>query len=112
MQKQHNRTRIMRIYERFGVMIESGEKTIEIRVGYSSMKKIKAGDTIRFLVGKRSCDRRVVRVSIYASFDEMMKHEDPHKINPYKSSKDQLDEIKKIFPPDKERLGVLVFELA
>ena len=102
----------MRIYERFGVMIESGEKTIEIRVGYGSMKKIKAGDTIRFLVGNRSCDRRVVRVSNYASFDDMMKREDPRKINPHKSAKEQLDEIKKIFPPDKERLGVLVFELA
>ena len=101
----------MRIYKRFYDLIERGEKSIEVRVAYSSIKKIGVGDIIRFTSGKNtSCDRVVTRVAEYPSFQEMMDNEDPAKINPYKSAEDQLTEIRKIFPPHKERIGVLLFE--
>lgn len=104
--------RNMNIYRRFYDMIEKGEKTIEIRVGYSGMRKIKAGDTIRFLTKGKSCDRKVLRVTEYRTFDEMMKAENPKAINPHATAEEQLKEIKSIFPPSKEKLGVLVFELS
>lgn len=111
MPNQQRRVRVMRIYKRFYDLIERGEKSIEVRVAYSSMKKIGVGDIIRFTSGKNtSCDRIVTRVSEYTSFQEMMDNEDPEKINPHKNADEQLTEIRKIFPPHKERIGVLVFE--
>lgn len=104
------KVRSMRIYQRFFVMIEDGRKTIEIRVAWSSMKRIQVGDTIRFLGKSSTCDRLVTRVATYVSFAEMMAAEDPVKINPEKSADDQLAEIRQIFPPDKERKGVIAFE--
>jgi ASC-1-like (ASCH) protein len=58
-----------------------------------------------------NCDRRVKRVARYRSFDEMMSKEDPTKINPRRTASEQLSDIKRIYPPHKERLGVVVFEL-
>lgn len=101
----------MRIYKRFYDMIERDEKRIEVRVAYPSMKNIRKGDTIRFISsGSGSCDRVVTRVVQYSSFQEMMDNEDPTKINPHQSAEDQLAEIRRIFPPNKERIGVLLFE--
>jgi len=51
-------------------------------------------------------------VARYKSFSEMMSKEEPKKINPYSSPEEQLREIRKIFPPEKEKLGVIAFELA
>ena len=40
--------RNMRIYDRYFRLIKFGVKTIEVRVAYSSMQKIKVGDVIQF----------------------------------------------------------------
>ncbi|NCU42208.1 MAG: ASCH domain-containing protein [Candidatus Moranbacteria bacterium] len=101
---------MMRIYERFYRLIENGSKTIEVRVAYLGMQSIKVGTIIRFVSGRSSCDRRVIRVARYNSFAEMMRQEDPKKINPHQSAEDQLCEIRKIFPSNKEKIGVLAFE--
>jgi ASC-1-like (ASCH) protein len=103
--------RPMRIYKEYFNLINSGSKTIEVRVAYSGMKKIAVGDIIRFESGHAQCNCKVTRVTQYKSFNEMMATEDPKKINPTKSAQVQLADIKKIFPQDKERNGVLVFEL-
>ena len=100
----------MRIYREYFDMLASGAKTIEIRVGYPSMRSIEVGDVIRFN-NDPSCRCRVTRISIYGTFAEMMATEDPRKINPYKSAEEQLADIRSIFPPEKEALGVLAFEL-
>ena len=92
-------------------MIASGEKTIEIRVGYSSMKRIQGDQLIRFMCQDDSCFRRVVRVSEYSSFEDLFAHEDPKKINPHATAEEQIKEVSKIFPPDKEALGVLAIEI-
>lgn len=102
--------RVMRIYKRFFIMIRDGLKTIEIRVAYSSMKSIKAGDIIRFN-NDPSCRMLVTRVAYYKSFGEVMDNEDVKKINPYQSAEEQLKEIRGIFPQQKEKLGVIVFEM-
>jgi ASC-1-like (ASCH) protein len=103
--------RPMRIYKEYFDLINNGSKTIEVRVAYGGMKKIAVGDVIRFESGHARCDRKVTRVAQYKSFDEMMSTENPKKINPTKSAQVQLADIKKIFPPHKEQLGVLIFEL-
>lgn len=100
----------MRIYQRFYNMIVRGEKTIEIRVGYDSIRKIQVGDRIRFNDRPES-DMIVTRITEYQSFEAMMSAEDHQKINPHATAAEQLKEIKGIFPPHKEKLGVFAIEL-
>ncbi|GAA3219725.1 hypothetical protein [Nonomuraea helvata] len=52
---------------------------------------------------------RVVRVSLYASFEEMLENEDPIAIGGDlgKNPQELLAVIRSIYPPEKERLGVL-----
>lgn len=109
---QHNQEKkvVIRIYKKYFDMIKDGSKTIEVRVAYPSMKSIRVG-TIIWFNDDPNCKRRVKRVGSYASFHEMMKSEDPKKINPHDSAEQQLSDIGKIYPPHKEKLGVLIFEL-
>jgi ASC-1-like (ASCH) protein len=100
----------MRIYREYFDMIKDNSKTIEIRVAYPSMQSITAGTIIRFN-NDPNCERRVKRVVRYKTFREVMEKEDPSKINPKKSAEQQLADIWRIFSPNKEKLGVLVFEL-
>jgi ASC-1-like (ASCH) protein len=105
------RMRSMPIYKRFFDMIAAGSKTIEIRVAYSSMKKIQVGQGIRFECRAEQCLTRVKRVAEYKSFEEMLASENLAEINPTISKEDQLRELRRIFPPDKEALGVLAIEV-
>jgi len=105
-----NKTRVMRIYKQYFNLIKDGSKTVEVRVAYQSMKSIVVGTIICFN-NDPSCVRRVKRVTYYKSFSEMMSRENPKTLNPYRTAEEQLSDIRKIFPPDKEQLGVIAFEL-
>lgn len=105
------RVRSMAIYKRYFDLIASGEKTVEVRVAYSSMQRIKPGQLLRFTCRNDECLTRVKRVANYTSFDEMFDHEDSMAINPNASREEQILEIRKIFPPEKERLGVIALEV-
>lgn len=105
------RHRTIRIYKKYFEMIADGVKTIEIRVGYSSMRKIKQGQLLKFVSQTKECLTRVVRATEYRSFRELFDNEDAKRINPYDSKEKQLEEISKIFPTNKEALGVLCFEI-
>lgn len=102
------KVRHIQIYDKYYRMIESGEKTIEVRVGYSGMRRIQAGDVLCF---NQKINRRVVRVAEYKSFEDMFKSEDARKINPHETVPQQLAAIRTIFPKHKEDLGVLIFDL-
>jgi len=100
----------MRIFRQYFDLIKSGRKTVEVRVGYSSMRSIRVGCYIRFNDDPQ-CECLVTRVTNYSSFAEMMSREDPQKINPGISAAQQLTDIRRIFSSEKEALGVIAFEL-
>ena len=99
-----------RIKRKYYNLINEGVKTIEVRVGYSSIKRVKKGDTITF---KDYSDTKfkVVRVSRYSSFKQMLNSEDSSKAIPGVSKQQALRMYQKIYPKYKEALGVYVFEL-
>ena len=105
------RVRSMAIYKRYFDLIASGEKSIEVRVAYSSMQRIKAGQYLKFTCRNEECLTEVLRVARYDDFDEMFAHEDASAINPYAGADEQLREIRRIFPADKERLGAIAIEV-
>jgi len=92
-------------------LIASGHKTIEVRVGYPSMRRITPGQLIRFTSGDNHCLTHVTRITEYPSFKAMLDHEDPTAIAATSNREELLDIIRNIYPPEKENLGVLAIEI-
>ncbi|MEU1286751.1 ASCH domain-containing protein [Kitasatospora sp. NPDC005856] len=65
------RPRDMPIHRQYFDLIASGEKTVEVRVAYESMKRVKVGDLINFTCRESSCLTRVTRIGTYRTFEEM-----------------------------------------
>ncbi|MGX7826880.1 ASCH domain-containing protein [Actinokineospora sp. 24-640] len=97
----------MGIYKRYFDLIATGRKTTEIRVNDSSRKKIKPGSLIRFRCQGDEVLTRVTRVARYTTFDEMFDHEPVASVNPLATREDQLANIRQIYPPEREALGVV-----
>jgi ASC-1-like (ASCH) protein len=94
-------------------LIGSGAKTVEVRVGYPSMRKIQAGQQLDFVSGAERLRTRVVRVSEYGAFEELLTYEDPVAIGGKlgEDTAELLAVFRSIYPPEKERLGVLAIEV-
>ena len=106
------RARPMRIYRKYFDMIASGEKTIEIRVAYSSLARLRPGSLLRFESGPgQQCLTRVKRIARYADFPQLLAAEDVRQINPHASKEQQLEDLRRIFPPEKEKLGAVAIEI-
>jgi ASC-1-like (ASCH) protein len=97
----------MGIYKRYFDLIATGRKTTEIRVNDSSRRKIKEGSLIRFRCQGDQVLTRVTRVARYQSFDEMFDHESVASVNPLATRAEQLANIRQIYPPEREALGVI-----
>ena len=102
----------LRIQDRFLKMITSGRKSLEIRVGYAHIKTIKPGASIRFIANAGQMLCSVADVRSYRSLDSMIKHEDVRKALPGLAEDEALAQLRRIYPPEKERLGIVVLELA
>ncbi len=94
-------------------IIAEGTKTVEVRVGYPSMRRIQPGQDLTFVSGEKRVPTRVKRVTEYSSFEEMLDHENPISIGGElgESREELLSVIRRIYPPEKERLGVLAIEI-
>lgn len=106
------RAREMNLYRRYFDLVANGTKTIEVRVKYPNLRTLKAGDHIRFVCGRDDCLTRVIRVTEYPSFDAMLDGEGPEKVNPTSPRDQQLANIRRIYGPEKEALGVLAIQIA
>lgn len=101
----------MNLYRRYFDLVANGSKTIEVRVQYPNLRKLTAGDYIRFVCGHDETLTRVGRVSRYDSFEELLDTEGPGKVNPTSPREQQLASIRRIYGPEKEALGVLAIEI-
>src|ERR1022692_1078254 len=103
--------REMNLYRRYFDMVATGRKTIEVRVQYPNLRNLRAGDHIRFVCGRDDALTRVRRVARYTSFEEMLDAEGPDRVNPDSPRDQQLANIRRIYGPEKEALGVLAIEI-
>ncbi len=104
--------RSLRIQNRYLDMIKSGEKTLEIRVAYDHLKRIKRGDRIRLVSNSDETVRRVRDVRRYPNLDRMLKQEDVEQALPGLKRSEALERLREIYPPDKEQLGIIVLDLS
>ena len=106
MAKKH----VWRVKKEYFRQLKSGRKKLEIRVGYSQIKKVKQGDVITFEnYGPNEFD--VIRVGVYDSFKRMLEIEGVDNVLPGMTFNGALRTLCDIYPKDRESLGVYVFEL-
>lgn len=105
------RAREMNLYRCYFDLVASGRKTIEVRVRYPNLRNLTAGDHIRFVCGTEEALTRVKRVAVYDTFERMIETEGPEKVNPDSPREQQLANIRRIYGPEKEALGVLAIEI-
>lgn len=107
-----NVMRMMRVKQPFLELIRSGRKTLEVRVGYQTIKNIRPGDRIRFASRDQTEVVVVKKIRNYPNFEDMATKEDLELIAPGRTARVVLELLRKLYPPDRERLGIVVLEIA
>lgn len=104
--------RKMRIKKPYYDAIMSGRKTLEVRVGYNSIKRLKAGGLLQLETGHTSGVVRIRAIRIYDNFADMLAAEPWRQIVPQaRDAEEALHLLRKIYPARKERLGIHVIEI-
>lgn len=102
------KTRLIWVKKRFFDLIMSGEKTLEVRVLYPNLRSIQKGELVNL---NNQATIRVKDVRRYSTFKEMLSKEEASRIVPGSNREELLRLLKSLYPPHKERLGVLVLEV-
>jgi ASC-1-like (ASCH) protein len=102
------RTKTLWIREEYLDRILQGKKTVEVRVGYSNIARLEAGD--RLLLNDKH-PYMIRRIGRYTSFAELLDHEDPLTIAPDLKPDELLAALHALYPADKEALGVIALEI-
>ena len=105
------RAREMPIYKRYFDLIATGAKTIEVRVAYPSNQRLTAGRLLKFTCRNEECLTRITRIATYRTFEELFDHEHVSAVNPTATRAEQLANVRLIYPPEKEALGVIAIEV-
>ncbi|GAA3143441.1 hypothetical protein GCM10010521_32850 [Streptomyces rameus] len=97
---------------RYYRQVESGRKTVEVRVATPAKAAVEVGDALVFhdRDSGREVDVVVKRITPYASFEELLGAEDPRRIDPDAPREELLAGLRGIYPPAEEGLGPLAFE--
>ena len=110
--KEGATVRKMRIKRPYFDAIMSGRKTLEVRVGYDSIKRLKAGELLQLETGHTSGVVRIKSIRVYDNFADMLATELWREIVPQVNNEaTALQLLREIYPAHKERLGVHVIEV-
>jgi ASC-1-like (ASCH) protein len=102
------RTKTLWIKDEYLRLILEGRKSIEVRVGYDNITRLQVGD--RLLLNDQH-PFVIRRIGHYASFEELLAHEDATAIAPDVPPGQLLEKLRAIYPPEKEALGVVALEI-
>jgi ASC-1-like (ASCH) protein len=102
------RTKTLWIRDEYLAQILDGRKTVEVRVAYSNIARLRSGD--RLLLNDRH-PYLIRHMHRYGSFEELLRHQDPAAIAPDLPPKELLAALRSLYPPAKEALGVVAIEL-
>ncbi|WP_037836836.1 NUDIX domain-containing protein [Streptomyces sp. NRRL F-5650] len=99
----------MHLLGRYYRQVEAGRKTIEVRVATPSRRAVAVGDTLVFHDRDtgRELDVIAQRITPYPSFDDLLRSEDTARIHPDGAPGELLADLRGIYPPAEEALGVL-----
>ena len=100
--------KVLWIKEEYLKLILAGRKTVEVRVAYSNLTRLHAGD--RLLLNERHAFQ-IVRITRYADFEHLLAAEDAGYIAPDLAPGELLRILRRLYPPEKEALGALAIEI-
>jgi ASC-1-like (ASCH) protein len=103
------RTKTLWIRDEYLDWILQGVKTIEVRVGYSNIARLQAGDVL--WLNERH-PYQIQRIGRYTSFEELLAGEDPQAIAPDLEPEELLSALRTLYPAQKEALGVFALEIS
>ncbi len=103
------RSKTLWIKDEYLQLVLAGRKTVEVRVGYSSIRRLQVGDQ---LLLNDQHPFVIRRIGCYASFEELLAHEDAASIAPDVPAEELLERMWAIYPLEKESLGVIALEIA
>lgn len=109
LEDHHMRT--MRVKNRFFGDIMARRKSLEVRVGYENIRNIRAGEEIQLVTSTAAGVIRVREVRNYSGFEAMLDAEKADNIVPGMNKPQVLALLCNIYPPEKERLGVVVLDI-
>ncbi len=102
-------TKTLWIKDEYLQAILSGNKTIEVRAGYSNLRALEPGDLLLlngvypFVIG---------RIARYRDFRQLLEHEAASAIAPGLTVDALRSALESIYPPEKQALGLIAFEIA
>lgn len=96
------------IHDRYLQQIVDGVKTVEVRVAYANIARLRAGDELLLNNRHRYLIRRI---AIYPDFPALLANEDPHSIAPDLTEDKLLAALRGIYPPEREALGAVAIEI-
>ena len=102
------RTKTLWIRDEYLQLILGGRKTIEVRVGYSNIRRLEVGDRLLLNDQHPFVIRRIGR---YPGFEALLAREDAASIAPDVPPEELLARMRAIYPPEKEALGVVALEI-
>ncbi|MFI8093410.1 NUDIX domain-containing protein [Streptomyces sp. NPDC086080] len=99
----------MHLLGRYYRQVEAGRKTIEVRVATPTKRAVAVGDTVVFHDRDtgRELDVIVQRITPCPSFEDLLRSEDTTRIDSGGPPGELLANLRGIYPPAKEALGVL-----
>ncbi|MEU2744587.1 NUDIX domain-containing protein [Streptomyces sp. NPDC007095] len=99
----------MHLLGRYYRQVEAGRKTIEVRVATPNKRDIGVGDTVVFHDRDTGQELEVIvqLITPYPSFEDLLSSEEPARIDPDGPPGELLANLRSIYPPAKEALGVL-----
>jgi ASC-1-like (ASCH) protein len=104
------RIKTLWIKDEYLQQILAGRKTVEVRVAYSNIARLKPGDTLLLNDQHRYT---IIDVRCYSDFNALVEAEDPATIAPDLPDREALlAACRVIYPPEKEVLGVVALEIA
>ena len=102
------RVKVLWIRPEYLGQILSGRKTIEVRVGYSNIRRLRPGDLLRL---NDAYVYRIRRIASYPDFETLLAHEPATEIAPDMDAAALLQALRALYPPDKEALGAIAIEI-
>lgn len=103
----HELIRTMRIKNILFKEIQGLRKTVEVRVGYESIRNISIGEIVKFKSDEASIKAKVTGLNTYASLDELLDKENYKDIIPYAENKSHVREkLSEFYSDEKIALGI------
>ena len=95
--------------------IHDGRKKVETRAATARYRSIKVGDTLRFVCGKDTFEKKAKHVKIFKSIISLLKQYRAEEINPFVKSEAELQNMYYSYPNYREKIkqfGIIAIELS